>query len=60
MLWNKFGQVIQKSSTLSDIPRSSRTINILKILINIGLLNELRIGNNSRIQSKKPNVHSLI
>jgi len=59
MLQNKFGQIIQRLSTLPDIPRGGGTINILKISINTGLLNELGIGNNSRVWSKKPNAHSL-
>jgi len=58
ILWNEFGQIIQRSSKLPDIPRGGGTINMLNILINISLLNKLRIGNNSKVWSKKLNIHS--
>jgi len=61
MLWNIFGQVIQSLLTLLDIPRDGGTITVLNIniLINMGLLNKSRIGNNSRLLLREPNKYSL-
>ena len=54
-IWTSNSEIIN----INRYFKNSGTTIVLNILINIGLPNKLRIGNNSRLLSREPNKYSL-
>ena len=55
----EYGSKTLRSLILQIIPRVSEILTVTETLKNIGFQNKLKIGNNSKIWSKKLNAYSL-